>query len=268
MFSQLVTNVTDTDSFFGTDPNAGNTIVGTIERGAHISMHAWVGNPRMPNREDMGNFYSAGYDPLFYSHHSNVDRMWKIWKDLNPKGHREPTSEDWLNASYVFYDENEELVRVYNKDCVDIGKMSVGTVKKVKDVKYPVKLDQTVKVLVKRPATNRSEDEKEKAKEMLFLNGITFNCEVFLKLDVLVNDADDGVETTATSSEFAGTFSQVPHKHGDKMLMTSGAAFGITELLEDMEAEGDEYVLVTLVPRVGTDDATVSEIKIQLVPVV
>ncbi|KAI7752412.1 hypothetical protein M8C21_026987, partial [Ambrosia artemisiifolia] len=296
MFNQMVTSATDTDSFFGTDPNAPNPIVGTIERGAHISMHAWVGNPRLPNREDMGNFYSAGYDPLFYSHHSNVDRMWKIWKDLNSKGHLEPTSQDWLNASYVFYDENEELVRVYNKDCVDINKMgydyertalpwiqsrptprvkgsnvvakSIGTVKKVKDVKFPLKLDKTVKVLVKRPATNRTKADKEKANEMLFLNGITFNSEMFLKFDVLVNDVDDGIETTAASSEFAGTFSQVPHKHGDKMLMTSGAAFGITELLEDMEAEGDEYLLVTLVPQSGTDDATVSEIKIQLVPII
>ncbi|KAJ0936002.1 putative catechol oxidase [Helianthus annuus] len=40
-----------------------------------------------------------------------------------------------------------------------------------------------------------------------------------------------------------------------------------TEVLEDLEAEEEEYVLVTLVPRAGTEDATVSEIKIELLPI-
>ncbi|KAK1431075.1 hypothetical protein QVD17_14292 [Tagetes erecta] len=296
VYSQMVTNSPTTSDFFGTNPDPKVTPkVGSIESGAHTAVHIWVGNPRMPNREDLGNFYSAGYDPAFYVHHSNVDRMWQIWRDINPYKNLDPSDDDWLNASYVFYDENEELVRVYNRDCVDIHKMgydfensrlpwlqsrptprvkasniaakSIGVVKKVEEIKFPLKLDETVKVLVKRPETKRSEDAKKKATEMLFLNGIKYNGEVFFKLDVLVDDVDDGVETTPASSEFAGTFSMVPHNHGgDKMLMTSGAAFGITQILEDIEAEDDEYVLVTLVPRAGAEDASVSEIKIQLVP--
>ncbi|KAI3755698.1 hypothetical protein L1987_55504 [Smallanthus sonchifolius] len=294
MYNQMVN--LSTDDFFGTNPDPDiASRPGPIESGAHTAVHIWVGNPRMPNREDLGNFYSAGYDPAFYVHHGNVDRMWQIWRDLSPSN-VDPSNTDWLNASYVFYDENEELVRVYNKDCVDIKKMgydfersripwiqsrpvarvkasnvaakSIGIVKKVEEMEFPVKLDQVVKVLVKRPATNRDENAKKKAKEMLFLNEIKYNGEQFFKFDVLVDDVDDGIETTAASSEFAGTFAQVPHNHGgDKMLMTSGAAFGITELLEDIEAEADEYVLVTLVPRAGTEDASVSEIKIKLVPI-
>nr|AGK88243.1 polyphenol oxidase [Cynara cardunculus var. scolymus] len=288
MYRQMITNATDTTSFSGgefvsgDDPlQAGTLIAGSIERGIHTAMHRWVGNPRMANNEDMGNFYSAGYDPVFYVHHANVDRMWKIWN----------------NASYVFYDENEKLVRVFNKDSIDIGRMgydyerssvpwlqsrpvahakrskaaaqSVGTVKKVEDVEFPVKLDQVVKVLVKRPATNRTKEDKEKAHEILLLNGIKFDGEKFVKFDVFVNDVDDGIETTAAESEFAGSFAQLPHgSHSEKMLMTSGARFGITELLEDIEAEDDEYVLVNLVPKIGCDDAIVSEIKIELVPIV
>ncbi|KAK9077428.1 hypothetical protein SSX86_005765 [Deinandra increscens subsp. villosa] len=297
MYGQMVTSATNTDAFFGTDPNPEiDSKAGTIESGCHTAVHIWVGNPRMPNSEDLGNFYSAGYDPVFYAHHSNVDRMWKIWKDLNPRRNKDPTSYDWLNASYVFYDENEELVRVYNKDCVDTRKMgydyqrssipwvksrpvprarnstvaarSFGGVKKAAEkFEVPVKVDKTVKVLVMRPATKRSDEEKAAATEVLFLNGIKYNGEEFFKLDVLVNDVDDGVETTAASSEFAGTFAQVPHVHGKKMFMTSGAQFGITELLEDIEAEDDKYVLVTLVPKAGAEGATVDEIKIELVPI-
>ncbi|KAL4580463.1 hypothetical protein LXL04_016657 [Taraxacum kok-saghyz] len=303
MYRQMITNASDTTSFFGGEFVAGDdplnkqfNVAGSIEAGVHTAAHRWVGNPRMANGEDMGNFYSAGYDPLFYVHHANVDRMWKIWKDVDRKGHKDPTAGDWLNASYVFYDENENLVRVYNRDCVDVRKMgydyerseipwirsrpiahakganvaakSVGIVQKVEDVIFPLKLNKIVKVLVKRPATNRTKEDKEKQNELLFVNGIEFDGERFVKFNVFVNDVDDGVETTAASSEFAGSFAQLPHNHGDKMLMRSGVAFGITELLEDIEAEGDESILVTLVPKTGCDELTISEITVKLVPVV
>ncbi|MFS7921713.1 putative catechol oxidase [Helianthus anomalus] len=284
-----------TDDFFGCDPDPKvSTCGGSIENGAHTAVHRWMGNPRMANHEDLGNFYSAGYDPVFYVHHANVDRMWHIWMGL--KGKRKgPSSTDWMNSSYVFYDENEELVRVYNRDCVNMRRMgymyeassipwkesppiprvkaskvalkSVRSVKKAEETEFPVKLDKRVNVLVKRPATTRSEDEKENFTEMLVLNGIKFNSEKFFKFDVLVNDVDNGIQTTATSSEFAGTFAQVPHMPGHKMFITSGASYGITEVLEDLEAEEDGHVLVTLVPRAGTEEATVSEIKIELLPI-
>ncbi|KAJ0801508.1 putative catechol oxidase [Helianthus annuus] len=296
MYTQMIGTTTALpDAFFGTnyDPDPSKILAGRIESGVHTAVHIWVGNPRMPNNEDLGNFYSAGYDPAFYVHHSNVDRMWQIWNELDFRNVN-PSNDDWLNASFVFYDENQKLVRVYNKDCVDINKMgytyepsrltwlqgrpirrvkasniaanSFGVVKKVEEIEFPVKLDQAVKVLVKRPATKRNEDDKMKTSEMLFLEGIKYNGEQFFKFDVLVNDVDDGIETTPVSSEFVGTFAQVPHSLGGNMVMTSGAAFGLTQLLEDLEAENDEYVLVTLVPRAGAEDATISKINIQLVP--
>ncbi|KAI3769411.1 hypothetical protein L6452_00513 [Arctium lappa] len=303
MYRQMVSSATSDTLFFGGkyvagDPPVANGAksIGSIEAGCHTAVHRWVGDSRMPNNEDMGNFYSAGYDPLFYVHHTNVDRMWKIWKDLGIPGHSEPTSSDWLNASYVFYDENEELVRVYNKDSVKIEDLkygyerseipwlkgrpvprsknskialkSIGKVKKVQDVKFPVKLDKVVEVLVKRPAVNRSSGDKEKATEVLLINGILFDGEAFVKFDVFVNDKEDGRPSLPSDSEFAGSFSQVPHSDMNKMLMSSAAKFGISELLEDTEAEGDEFVLVKLVPRAGCDDLSISEIKIELVPIV
>ncbi|KVI02148.1 Polyphenol oxidase, central domain-containing protein, partial [Cynara cardunculus var. scolymus] len=281
MYKQMISSATDPISFFGgeykagDDPvNMGSPLIGSIESGCHTAVHRWVGNSRMPNNEDMGNFYSAGYDPIFYAHHANVDRMWKIWKGLGIKGHHDPTSEDWLEASYVFYDENKELVRVYNKDCVDtepmgyeyetsripwsrnrpiprtkkpkIAARSAGRVRKVEDVKFPLKVDRIVKVLVKRPARNRSKEEKEKEKEILFMDGIRFDSETFVKFDVYVDDKDDEPATTAAESEFAGSFAQLPHNHTDKMFITSAARFGLTELLEDIEAEDDDSVLVTI----------------------
>nr|CCA94610.1 polyphenol oxidase precursor [Taraxacum officinale] len=302
MNKQMIRNAGDWKSFFGGEYRAGSDpignkdpSVGSVEAGCHTAIHRWVGNSRLPNGEDMGNFYSAGYDPVFYVHHANVDRMWKVWKDLGIRGHIEPPDNDWRNASYVFYDENKELVRVYNKDCVRLEKLkydyqfapipwknsrpvartkksnialkSVGTVKQAQDSKFPLKLDKTTKVLVKRPATNRSKEDKENANEVLLIKGVVFNGEKFVKFDVFVNDKDDVTASTAEESEFAGSFAQLPHNHGDKMLMTSSARFGLTELLEDIDAEDDESILVTLVPKVGCEEVTIGEIKVELVPI-
>ncbi|PWA84341.1 Polyphenol oxidase, central domain-containing protein [Artemisia annua] len=299
MYKQMISNAPDYISFFGGEYRAGQdpiSIVGSIERGAHTAMHIWASDPRMPNREDMGNFYSAGYDPLFYAHHANVDRMWNIWKQLGGRGHHDPTDPDWLDASYVFYDENKQLVRVYNRNCCDTTLMgydyetsripwsrarpvprtknptgatrSMKRIERVEEINFPMKLDQIVNVLVKRPATNRTKQDKEKASEMLILDGIRFDSEKFVKFDVFINDKDDAPATTAADSQMAGSFAELPHNHSkDKMFMMSAVRFGLTELLEDMESEDDESLVVTLVPRAGTDDASVSEIKIQLIPI-
>nr|GFB10035.1 polyphenol oxidase I, chloroplastic-like [Tanacetum cinerariifolium] len=86
---------------------------------------------------------------------------------------------------------------------------------------------------------------------MLVLGGIQFDGTTSFKFDVLINDVDDGTKITAAASEFAGTFESLQHGLGGAMNMKSGARFGITRLLEDLKAEDDEYVLVTLLPIEG-----------------
>ncbi|KAI7744339.1 hypothetical protein M8C21_024893 [Ambrosia artemisiifolia] len=302
VYRDLVRNGGDTVSFFGGKYVAGNApvkngaqSVGSVESGSHTAVHRWVGDSNQPNGEDMGNFYSAGYDPVFYCHHANVDRTWKLWKDLDIPGHVEPTDPDWLNASYVFYDENEDLVRVYNKDCVDIGKLKYGFIENSKEVfpwrksrpakrstsdqvvstsdvptvdelKFPVSLENILKVRVKRPVVSRTKEEKAKANEILLIDGIKFDSEKFVKFDVFVNDKlKDGVFTTPCDPEYAGGFAQIPHNDMKNMKMSSAARFGLTELLEDTNTDGEEYATVTLVPRTGCDDLTVDKITIELV---
>ncbi|KAD3066728.1 hypothetical protein R6Q59_019073 [Mikania micrantha] len=304
VYRDLVRNGGDTLSFFGgvyvagDDPvENGAKSVGSVEAGCHTAVHLWVGDSKNPNHEDMGNFYSAGYDPAFYIHHSNVDRMWKLWKELSLSGHVDPTETDWLNASYVFYDENEDLVRVYNRDsvCLDMLKYNyienskevfpwrnsrpekrdknlqvatTGDVKKVDQIKFPVTLNNIFKVRVKRPAVSRSAEEKAKANEVLVIKGIRYDSEKFVKFDVFVNDKlKDGVFTTPCDPEYAGGFAQIPHSGMKNMFMESSARFGLTELLEDTHTDGDEYATVTLVPRTGCEDLTIRKIEIILVRV-
>ncbi|KAD3066351.1 hypothetical protein E3N88_34231 [Mikania micrantha] len=304
VYRDLVRNGGDTLSFFGGVYVAGDSpvenndpSVGSVESGSHTAVHRWVGDPKQTNGEDMGNFYSAGYDPAFYIHHANVDRMWKLWKDLRLPGHVEPTEPDWLNASYVFYDENEELVRVCNKDSVNLDKLkynyvenpnevslwrksrpvkrnidlqvvTTDDVEKVDQIKFPVSLNKALKVRVKRPTVSRSAEEKAKANEVLVINGIRYDTGKFVKFDVFVNDKlKDGLVPTPCDPEYAGGFAELPHNDMENMFMKSSARFGLTELLEDTNSDGDEYATVTLVPRTKCDDLTIGEIQIVLVQV-
>lgn len=76
----------------------------------HNGVHQWAGPDTEPYL-DMGNFYSAGRDPIFFCHHSNVDRMWQVYRNM--RGHKtEFKDDDWLNSSFLFVDENKQLVKV------------------------------------------------------------------------------------------------------------------------------------------------------------
>jgi len=39
----------------------------------HDFVHGWVSG-------DMGNIGTAAYDPIFWSHHAMIDRLWWIWQ--------------------------------------------------------------------------------------------------------------------------------------------------------------------------------------------
>lgn len=121
MYRQMVSNSKTPLLFFGNPYRRGdqpNPGAGSIETMPHNPVHIWTGDPTQPNREDMGNFYSAARDSIFFAHHSNIDRMWNIWKTLGGR-RQDITDSDYLDASFVFYDENAQLVRVKVRDCLD-----------------------------------------------------------------------------------------------------------------------------------------------------
>lgn len=78
---------------------------------------------------------------------------------------------------------------------------------------------------------------------------------------------EDEATNGADKTEFAETFVNVPHQHhhklGKKVTKTS-QRFGLNELLEDLGAEDDDNVLVTLVPRQGRGHVKIGSIKIAL----
>ena len=99
---------------------------------------------------------------------------------------------------------------------------------------------------------------------MLLIKGIELDRDDFVKFDVYINDEDYSV-SKPSNSEFAGSLVNVPHKHTQRMKTKTSLRLAINELLEDLGAEDDESVIVTIVPRAGTDGVTIGGIEIEFV---
>ena len=120
-----------------------------------------------------------------------------------------------------------------------------------------------MRVMVPRPKKLRSQTEKDEEEEILVINGIEVDREAFVKFDVFINDEDEKV-IRPDNSEFAGSFVNVPRKSksGAKKTKTF-LRLGITELLEDLDADDDESVVVTFVPRQGSSNVTINGATIE-----
>ncbi|KAJ6728170.1 POLYPHENOL OXIDASE CHLOROPLASTIC-LIKE [Salix koriyanagi] len=293
MYRQMVSGAAKPTLFFGKPYRAGDDSrpgAGTIESSPHNNIHRWTGDPTQENTEDMGNFYSAARDPIFFCHHSNVDRMWTIWKTIPGGIRRDISDRDWLNSEFLFYNENAELVRCKVRDCLDnrrlrytyqnveipwlksrpvprrLGKKVAETKTAITPITaFPLVLDKTIVTAVSRPKKSRSKKEKEEEDEVLVIEGIEYDRGQFVKFDVFINDDDLEIPSTPENTEFAGSFVNVSHKHAKKS--KTRLILGITELLEDLETDGDDSIVVALVPRSNSvsDPVVIADVKIEFV---
>lgn len=83
---------------FGGNASDGGIPEGTPHGSVHVDVGGFLG--------DMGAFETAGKDPVFYAHHSNVDKMWSDW-NKGSATHTNPTEAAFLNLSWTFFDENK-----------------------------------------------------------------------------------------------------------------------------------------------------------------
>jgi tyrosinase len=83
-----------------------------LDNGLHGAVHVDVGTPT-----NMGDVPTAAQDPVFWMHHSNIDRLWASW---NRAGRANPATQPWLTAQFVFADENGARVVATVRDFADI----------------------------------------------------------------------------------------------------------------------------------------------------
>ncbi|KAK8658499.1 hypothetical protein V6N13_036704 [Hibiscus sabdariffa] len=285
MYNQMVSGARKTELFMGCKYKAGTEGYcdepGTIELAPHNTLHTWVGSSLNPGREDMGKFYSAARDPIFYAHHSNIDRLWEVWREVN-KHQLDITDPDWLESFFFFYDENLRLVKVKVSDVLDIIKLGYSYeqvhrpwLNKRPEPSFPPKLARqmlntkenenklqmlsthfsssdfephgraldaslTVKV---RNHWSKKEKEEEK---VIVVHGIEVKGDAYVKFEVYVNLVN-GSKISPKFREFAGTFAHIPGAGARRRKIE--LKLGVSELLEDLEAEQDESIWVTLLPR-------------------
>jgi len=82
-----------------------------IDSGIHGRIHVLVGTSK-----GMGAVPYAARDPLFWVHHSSIDRMWASW---NANGGANPTTASWAAKTFVFADGNGQRVSSALKDYFD-----------------------------------------------------------------------------------------------------------------------------------------------------
>jgi tyrosinase len=52
-------------------------------QGIHDTVHGWTGGQQGDTPGDMALVDFAAFDPIFYSHHCMIDRIWARWQEIN-----------------------------------------------------------------------------------------------------------------------------------------------------------------------------------------
>lgn len=89
------------------------TFQSNLNSGPHGSVHTSVNGA-------MAIVNTAAVDPVFWLHHSEIDRLWEVWRAMC-NGRANPVDATWLNKSYVFFDEFGNQVSLTGSQVVEIS---------------------------------------------------------------------------------------------------------------------------------------------------
>jgi Common central domain of tyrosinase/Polyphenol oxidase middle domain len=74
-----------------------------IESNPHNNVHGDIGGW-------MGGVPTAAQDPVFYVHHSNIDRLWNLWLAQGGGRHDPLSDATWKGTTYTFFNESGTAV--------------------------------------------------------------------------------------------------------------------------------------------------------------
>jgi len=88
------------EKFYIDSPNGSLGFNPRLDQNPHFFTHFALGG-------DMAEFSTVGADPMFYLHHSNIDRLWESWNQL---GNKNPTDPKYLDRMFSYGDRSGKRV--------------------------------------------------------------------------------------------------------------------------------------------------------------
>lgn len=114
----LFTQCKDYSHFSNDDAGSSSTQCSNSLEGIHNTVHTTAGGGPSNGVSGGHMFYlpTASYDPLFWLHHANVDRIFAMWQRLNPNsygGSQTAPHNTWTIKSGTNQDQNSALTPFY-----------------------------------------------------------------------------------------------------------------------------------------------------------
>lgn len=141
-------------NLFGGTATAG----GSIENGAHGFVHVSTGG-------DMGYLDTAAGDPIFFCHHSNVDRCWYSWEKYD--SHTDPGS-PFPGLTFSFFDEAKKWRSITVAQMIPITKLAYAydtvIAPPLRVFKYiPLLLDEKLRIKPPEPPERKNLENVQEA---------------------------------------------------------------------------------------------------------
>jgi polyphenol oxidase len=111
-----------TFALFGGAGEGASGQMGSLEGTPHGGVHLWTTNPTafVPPQVNMGVLGTAAFDPVFFAHHANIDRLWQAWLDTPATPpHANPSEDVWTQQAFVFYDGRRQWSQMAVAQVVD-----------------------------------------------------------------------------------------------------------------------------------------------------
>lgn len=295
----IVMGTQGTKAFMGGPSNSG-----AMENSPHGPVHIWTGETSpsqtptppgcfYPNQAggtpvdqsqngclDMGVLATAAQDPVFFAHHSNIDRLWDVWAKT-PGSQGNWATSTWLNHKFSFYDEKGDWVYLTVSDVLSQKEQSnlrytyqppqsttpfeLGQVQPVKKTRLRILKPLTVASSVKATAVGTKPHVKSVAvpkqhranlmelsaggprRYVLHINGITVPPDESVILNVYIGEPN-ATRDTEIGASFVGTFSIVVSGTRHTHLMARNAVFELRPETAALLASQKDLT-VTLVPK-------------------
>ncbi|MBB3303463.1 subtilisin family serine protease [Rhizobium sp. BK077] len=99
---------------------------GSIEQTPHGAVHCSLIEGSCPNGL-MGAVPSSALDPIFYAHHTNIDRLYDCWLKVDEEG-RSPSGQAHLDTEFTFVDSDGSTVKRRVGDMLSLSQLGYSYV--------------------------------------------------------------------------------------------------------------------------------------------